>query len=443
MFPQRGRRVLAAWQARGEAGGDACRVPPVTTLSAVETDDGLDDDGPVRPLLPPDDRLWRHPSEVGASGAPVSSTLTRDPRPAVQGRVWAVAIVAGVVGAVAASSVGMLSGAFDQQTTVVKSVSQSPALTLASTGSSAPAVDWRTVDDAIAPSVVAIQVNGASGPATGSGTMMLKGDDSSYVITDSSLVAGGGSISVSFLSGETVHGKLVASDPLSGLALVAVPNGHGMFPVFGTVADLQDASPVLAVGARTWPGGSVFAGSVSGSDREVDTSTGQSMQNMIAITSVQIPPSAAGGPLVDSDGRVVGVTVALDPTDPTDQQLTFAVPIDLARNISQEMVSDAVVQHPWLGITDAVDLSSAIATQLGVSGGAQIAGLWPGGPASHAGLSPNDIIIAFNGTPVTSTGALTTLLAATPPGKAVPISYIHNRTQRSGIVVISNQPSGS
>ena len=106
------------------------------------------------------------------------------------------------------------------------------------------------------------------------------------------------------------------------------------------------------------------------------------------------------------------------------------------------MLNKTAVQHPWLGITDAVDLSTAIATQLGVSGGAQIAGIWPGGPASHAGLGPNDIIIAFNGTPVTSTGALTTLLASTPPGKVVRISYIHDRIQRTGTVMISNQPYG-
>ena len=409
----------------------------------METDDGLDDEGPTRPLLPPDDRLWRHPSELRAPGEHSASTVTRSAQPLGAGRVWAVAIVAGVVGALTASGVGMLSGAFEQQTTVIKPVSQGPSLTLAAdTGNAAPAVDWTAVDDEIAPSVVAIEVRSASGPATGSGMLMVGGYEGSYVITDSSLVAGGGSISVSYSSGETVRGRLVASDPLSGLALVAVPDGQGIFPTFGTVAELQDASPVLAVGARTWPGGSVFAGSVSGEDREVDTSSGQSMENMIAMTSVQIPASAAGGPLVDSRGRVVGVTVALDPTDPTDQGLTFAVPIDLARKIAQEMLANTAVQHPWLGITDAVDLSSAVATQLGVSGGAQVAGIWPGGPASHAGLGRNDIIIAFDGTPVTSTGALTTLLANTPPGKVVQISYIHDRAQRTGTVVVSNQPSG-
>jgi len=422
--------------------------PPSSLLSKpVETDDGLDDEGPVRPLLPPDDSLWRHPSELQASGTRISAT-TVGAHPTNRGsegwsptRVWAVAVVAGVVGALTASGVGMLSGAFDQRTTVVRSVSQEgPSLTLASDSGNAPAVDWTAVDDAVAPSVVAIRVNGASGMTTGSGVLMVDGDSSSYVVTDSSLVQNGGAIDVSYLSGETVVGRLVRSDPVSGLALVAVPIRHGMFPAFGTAAELQVANPVLAVGARTSPGGSVFSGWVSGEDREVDVSSGLSMQNMIAVTSAQIPASAAGGPLVDSHGRVVGVTVSLDPTDPTDQGLTFAVPIDMARMICQEMLANTSINHPWLGVTDAIDLSSAVANQMRVSGGAQVGGIWPGSPASRVGLSPNDIIISFDGVPVTSTGSLTRLLAGTPLGKVVTISYIHDGVQKSAAVVVTNQP---
>lgn len=415
----------------------------------MELDDGLDDEGPFRPFLPPDDRLWRHPSEIRASDTPMATQEpgragTRTAQTWAPTRVWAVALVAGVVGALTASAVGMLTGAFEQQTTVVRSVSpEGPSLTLASDmGSGAPAVDWTAVDDAIAPSVVAIRVSGAGGTSAGSGMLMVEGEDTSYIVTDSSLVSGGNSITVSYLSGETVRGRLVRSDPLSGLALVSVPHGQGIFPILGSVAELQDANPVLAVGARAWPGGHVFSGSVSGEDREVDTTSGTTMQNLIAITSVQIPSAAAGGPVVDNHGRVVGVTVALDPTDPTDQQLTFAVPIDLVKRICQEMLANASLDHPWLGVTDAVDLSSAVANQLRVSGGTQVGGIWPGSPASRAGLSPDDIIISFGGTPVTSTGALTMLLSGTAPGKVVPISYIHDGVQKEGNVVISNQPPG-
>lgn len=421
------------------------RRHPSLGLKPVDLDDGLEDEGPIRPLLPPDDRLWRHPSELRSSSGQRASANPRNSSGWAPGRVWAVAVVAGVVGALTASGVGILSGAFDQQTTVVRSVSpEGPSLTLAAdTGNGVSALDWTAVDDAIAPSVVAIQVSGGSGPATGSGTLMVDGEASSYVITDSSLVAGGGSITVSYLSGDTVRGKLVGTDFVSGLALIAVPNRKAIFPAFGTVAELREANPVLAVGARVWPGGSVFAGSISGEDREVDVAGGLSMQNMIAMTSPAIPASAAGGPLVDSRGRVVGVTVAVDPTDPTDQGLTFAVPIDVAQLVCQQLLSNSKVQHPWLGISDAVDLTSAVARQMGLTGGAQIGTVWPGSPASRAGLGPNDVITALDGAPVTSSGALTRLLSQDEPGKVVKITYIRDGSSRTGTLVVTDQPDGN
>ena len=358
--------------------------------------------------------------------------------------MWAVAVVAGFVGALAASGVGMVSGVFEQQTTVVRSVtSGAPGLTLTSdSAGSAASIDWSEIDDTLAQSVVAVSVNGASGPATGSGLMFLQGISNSYVVTDSALFDGGGSITVSYLSGETEKAHLVGSDPVSGIALLSVASRAGMIPTLGSVAQLRYANPVLAIGARTSAGGSVFAGSVTAEDRQVDIAGGLVMQNMIAVTASQVPDSIGGGPLVDARGRVVGITVALDPTNTTDQGLVFAVPVDMAVRISQELLSGGKIDHPWLGISDAADLSTAVARRLGLSGGAQVGQIRPGSPASRIGLNPNDIITSFNGSPVTSTGTFTHLLSECTPGKQAPISYIHDGLARTASVLVSNQPNG-
>jgi putative serine protease PepD len=358
--------------------------------------------------------------------------------------MWAVAVIAGVVGALVASGVGMVTGIFEQQTTVVRSVTpQGPALTLTSdSAGNAASIDWTDIDDTLAQSVVSVSVNGASGPATGSGLMFLQGSSNAYIVTDSSLFDGGGAITVSYLSGETEKARLVGSDPLSGIALLSVANRQGPFPSLGSVADLRVANPVLAIGARTSLGGSVFAGSVTAEDRQVEIAGGRDMQNMIAATASQVPDSIGGGPLVDGQGRVVGITVSLDPTNATDQGLVFAVPIDLAVRVAQEMLSGAKIDHPWLGISDASDLSTAVARELGVSGGAQVGQVLPGSPAGRVGLSANDIITSFNGFPVTSTGTLTRLLAECAPGRQAPISYIHAGLARTATVTVSNQPAG-
>ncbi|HUE59767.1 MAG TPA: PDZ domain-containing protein [Acidimicrobiales bacterium] len=438
----------------------------------MEPDEGMDEEGPSTPLLPPDDRLWRHPSEMHLAGssrgggagnfgsqpssgraAGPASTSASGPASGSSSvshgferlgnhRVWAVAIVAGVVGALAASGIGMVTGIFEQHTTVIRSVTaQGPELTLAS-DNPAGSINWTAIDDTLAPSVVAVSVNSPSGPAVGSGMLFLQGSSSSYIITDSALFAGGGSILVSYLSGETSRARLIASDPTSGIALLSVPNRPGPFPVLGSVADLRVANPVLAIGARASAGGSVFAGSVTAEDREVDVAGGLLMENMIAASASQVPDSLGGGPLVDGQGRVVGITVSLDPTNNTDQGLVFAVPVDVVERIAQEMLDGSSIDHPWIGVSDAADLSSSVAHQLGVSGGAQVGQVLPGSPASRVGLTSNDVITAFNGIPVTSTGTLTRLVSQCTPGKQAPISYIRGGLARTAEVTVSNQPGG-
>ncbi|MDQ2754795.1 MAG: hypothetical protein M3R71_04515, partial [Actinomycetota bacterium] len=116
----------------------------------MEADDGLDDEGPLFAWIPPDDRLWRHPSESTA-GAPPSPS----PRSALHfgswrissGRTWGVAVVAGVVGALLASGVGMMTGTFEQRTTVVQPVRVMTPGTAAFADAHALGADWPSITD--------------------------------------------------------------------------------------------------------------------------------------------------------------------------------------------------------------------------------------------------------------------------------------------------------
>lgn len=430
---------------------------------AVEPDFGVDDDGPFFAWLPPEDRLWRHPSEVPAGSS--ASRPGRSSRPNVRtnvrssgrswvrgGRIWTVAVLAGTVGAMTASGLGMVTGIFASQTTVIRPVipSDSPSVSLAAESGSdvnlGSDINWTAVDDAVAPSVVAVGVSGPGGPSIGSGLLMIDGERDAYVVTDRSLLDGDGSpgsIEVTFLSGEQAPARLVGQDAPSGLAVLSVPNLQRTFPAVGSVADLQVASPVLALGARTVPGGSVFPGSVSAEDRDVDVDGGSDMQNLIAISTPEIPSSVAGGPLVDQYGRVVGITVNVDPTDPMYQNLTFAVPVDEAEHVAQQILSGVPVTHPWLGLTDSVDLTSAVSRLMGLAGGAQAGVVAPKSPAAELGIQPSDVITSFDGQPVTSAGDLMALLDECPPGRMTSISYIQQGRTTETTVMVSNQPADS
>lgn len=354
-------------------------------------------------------------------------------------RPWTIAIVAGLVGALAASGVGWVSGVFHDRASVVHPtlVSQDPAMPTPTTGSST--FDWTRVDDAVAPAVVSVTVASPEGPDASSGVMFATRADDAYVMTDSAVVADGGTVQVAFLSGNQVLGHIVGADPMSGLALIAVPNVQpNDMPTFGTAAGLEDANQVLAVGARS--AGGLFQELVSSEDREVDLASGLSMQNLIAVTGSTIPTSAAGGPLLDQDGAVVGITIAIQPANTADADFQYAVPVDEAENIGDQLLSGICCTHPWLGVVNAVDITAAVAHQFGLTGGVAVGDVTPDSPASRLGLEPNDIITSFDRQAVDSTGMLTRVLSSSTPGRSTPITFVRNGRTVTTSVVVSTEP---
>jgi putative serine protease PepD len=349
---------------------------------------------------------------------------------------------------VVATAVGLLSGVFKDQTTIFRSV---PEVSLAAdngnSNAASGAVAWRSIDDAVAPSVVNISVSSPSGTVAGSGLVLLDGGArAAYVVTDRSLLgtmestATGGSFNITLLSGHHLQGKLIGQDPLSGLAVLAVPNDHLMFPTLGSVADMHLGDQVMVVGSQDGSGGSVFQGLVAAQDQTVGITQGSDLDDLIAVSTSQTSSSSDGGPLLNAQGRVVGITLSLQPTNSTESGLTFAVPIDEAINVSQEIVDGQHVDHPWIGISGAHDLAPALTNQLGIPGGSEASIVESGGPAARAGLSSGDVITAFDGQTVTSTGNLLSQLFQCQPGRAVQITFLHGGKTITSKIEVINEP---
>lgn len=418
-----------------------------------------DEDGPMFAWLPPEDRLWRHPSEAapgtaaGLIGDGETGRTSGHRRTAVLPRglvrsTWAVAVIAGLVGAAAATGVGMASGLWPHQTTVVRSFMPSTSsVSLADIGPEP--TDWTAVDDSVSPSVVTVSIQGSAGPEIGSGLVFLESAGRrAFVVTDRSLIARGramgyvGTINVTFLSGATSRAKLVGDDPLSGLVVLSISDaGNGVPAALGTVADLRQAQQILVVGSHTSP--SVSTGTVSAEDRTVSLSDGTDLDDLLALSMPPLGTASAGGPLLNQFGQVVGVTLSLDPVDQTDQQFTYAVPIDEVSRVVTEMIDGISPTHPWLGVSDTEDVPSTMAHQLGVVGGVQAGAVATTSPAGAAGMRADDIITSLDGKPVVSTGALLAQVESCIPGRTVPITYVHAGRTVNTTVRVADEPRDS
>jgi putative serine protease PepD len=232
---------------------------------------------------------------------------------------------------------------------------------------------------------------------------------------------------VTFSDGKTVPFTVVGADPADDIAVIRAQSVSGLAPIeIGSSKDLQVGENVVAIGSPLGLQGTVTTGIISSLNRPVttgDESTGQhSVMNAIQ-TDAAINPGNSGGALVDMDGKLIGVNSAIASLgggqDTGGGQagsigLGFAIPVDQAKRIADELVSTGTVQHASLG----VQLSNS---QNG--NGATIAGVADGGPAATAGLPSGAVITKVNDLVIDGPEALVAAVRSKAPGDNVAVTY--------------------
>ncbi len=272
----------------------------------------------------------------------------------------------------------------------------------------------------VQPAVVQLNVSSDAGDGTGSGFVI---SDDGYIITNNH-VAGpagqGGSIEVSFSDGSTATGTLVGANPGYDLAVVKVEKTGLTTVPLGSSDALSVGDSVIAVGSPLGLSGTVTTGIVSALNRPV-TAGGEGETAFInAIqTDAAINPGNSGGPLLDGTGAVIGVNSAIATTggasggQPGSIGLGFAIPIDTAKRIVDEIVTTGTSSTPIIG----VELDMAFAGP-----GAQIGGVTSGSPAEIAGLQQGDLVTAVDGSPVADATQLIVTIRSQAPGDTVTLT---------------------
>jgi putative serine protease PepD len=327
-----------------------------------------------------------------------------------------------------------------------------------STSSSAPAADTSAsggcavtqVADDVLPSVVTISSSGAGGNGTGSGEVINTGGD---ILTNNHVIANaatGGSISVLFSDGNTETATIVGRDPLTDLAVIKAPPPKGLKPIkFGSSESVDVGQPVVVLGAPLGLSGTVTSGIVSALNRTVQVPA-ENDSSALLVSAVQtdaaINPGNSGGAMVNCSGDLIGVPSAGASVPSSSGEssggsigLGFAIPVDLAKTISTELIDTGHVTHAFFGVQTEPILAQA-AQQGGVPEGLYVAGVTGGGPAAAAGLRTGDVITKIDGKAATSNVQLQELTLTQKPGDQVPLDYWRSGKTTSTTVTLGTEP---
>jgi putative serine protease PepD len=293
--------------------------------------------------------------------------------------------------------------------------------------------DVTAVANQVIPSVVTISARGPGGGGTGSGEVIKSGG---YILTNNHVIAiaaNGGSVEVQFADGQTVPATIVGRDVQTDLAVLKVDNSAKLKVIaIGSSSSVVVGQAAVVIGAPLGLSGTVTSGIISALDRSVQVA-GEGDTAALLVGAIQtdaaINPGNSGGSMVNCSGQLIGIPSAgATVPSPSGESsggsigLGFAIPVNLAMTIADEIISTGSVTHAYFGL-GAVPIPPSAAAQAGVPEGLYVQTVAPGGPAATAGLRVGDVITKINGEPATSTVQLQELTLTMKPGSTVQLEY--------------------
>jgi serine protease Do len=236
------------------------------------------------------------------------------------------------------------------------------------------------------------------------------------IVTNAHVIEGASKIIVNFSDGRQLEAKVVGVDPDSDLAVLKVEAKSLPLAPIGTSSDLLIGETVIAVGNPFGLSGSVTTGVVSATGRSVPSKERDRTYTDFIQTDASINPGNSGGPLLNIEGKVIGINVAIYAQA---QGIGFAIPVDRAKKVVEDLRRFGEVHVVYTGLVTTT-VTPEEARRIGVAEpkGAMVIRVFAGSPAERAGLRVGDVITAFNGAAVDSREGLNTTLATAPAGRA-------------------------
>ncbi|MFH1737064.1 MAG: trypsin-like peptidase domain-containing protein, partial [Actinomycetota bacterium] len=299
----------------------------------------------------------------------------------------------------------------------------------------------------VTPSVVNISANTTMSdqfhnnvPAESLGSGVIFNADG-YIITNNHVVEGAKEIVVT-IGNDDMTAQLVGGDQETDIAVIKVDKKNLPAAEFGSSKGLKVGQLAVAVGSPYGFEHSVTSGVVSGLNRTVtdEQSGGQTYTNLIQ-TDASINPGNSGGALADDLGKVIGINTLIYSPSGASAGLGFAIPIETAKSVANQIIEKGTVTHPYIGIRgQTVDEELTAQYSLPVDKGAIIVEVVKDGPADKAGLLKDDIIVTFNGEKVEDMPGLVAAIRNRDIGTQVKIGYYRGKDLKEAEITLADKP---
>ncbi len=270
----------------------------------------------------------------------------------------------------------------------------------------------------------------------GSGIIM---NPEGYILTNNHVVEQTKNVDVYLCNGEKYEGLVIGTDPSTDIAVIKINGDNFYSGEFGDSDVLRPGQLAIAIGnSLGFSGGpSVTIGVISAIRRNIPSERGV-LENMIQ-TDAAINPGNSGGPLVDSDGKIIGINNAIIPFA---HGIGFAIPINIAKDVANELITYGCVTRPWLGILG-IDINPTLASyyKLASDEGALIVQINEESPADKAGLEPGDIIVEIEGKPMKGMEDVRHLIWKRKAGEHITVRILRKHKQLLGTLQLAPMPA--
>ena len=271
----------------------------------------------------------------------------------------------------------------------------------------------------------------------GSGVIV---DQAGHLVTNDHVIANADSIRVQLEDGRIAEAHIVGRDPDTDLAVLRIDLNNLPVATFGRSDQLRVGDVVLAIGNPIGLTHTVTHGIVSATSRQ---QLGIAPLEDFIQTDAPINFGNSGGALVDSSGALIGINTAIVAKNLGVEGIGFAIPVNMVRGVLSDIIAHGRVIRGWIGIVPE-DVSDEQAAQLGLAqSGILLANFYLNSPAQQAGLQPGDLLLAINGTPLSSSQNALTRIANTKPGSVITIKVLRGKRTLEVKARVSERPRTS